>query len=575
MYASSSTPVVRGKLSATTADGSADCSCQPTPAAGYRGLENQLYRIEIHQKGSEATATFKWSRENGSIVVAVLGVAGSNVQVDSLGPDANLGFSTGQWVEITDDSYLFGQPPNQPGDLYQIQLITPEQLNITMTQPVSQVDKTKNARLRRWDQFGSSAGSTGVPLSAGTWLELENGIQVQFTTGQYQSGDSWVIPARTASGQIDWPPCESDGSQFQPGHRTEIFRAPLACIHWNSTSQSAVVEDCRRSFPPLTDLTSNVLSAIHVTQISWFNDDVMTLDQLVVNGLTVSLDQAVTGDVDGGNFIVSLEIPEIPSGAGQLAPVKWVAATTVLRGVSTLDGPISASKNPASILWQLPEGVFRTPSTINQLLLPGAQYGLFGRVRVKLVGHALFATTSAGQIFLDGQSFGTPAVRSDGSTPRIDLQLPSGNAQKASDFESWFYLGPILAVVEVSIEHPNLVITGQSSTDGWPVADAGTTGPPVTQQGTVTLNYPPTTPTTINLSIMSSTSTDVSPYVSVPANVTVPANQTTSNTFTVSVIGNPQAMTVSYSVVASLPLASGTSNAQSQQLSLAGFQPAQ
>ena len=146
MYGSSSAPVVRGKLSATTADGSADCSCQPTPAAGYRGLENQLYRIEIHQGGSETTATFKWSRENGSIVVAVLGVAGSNVQVDSLGPDANLGFSTGQWVEITDDSYLFGQPPNQPGDLYQIQLITPEQLNITMTQPVSQVDKTKNSR---------------------------------------------------------------------------------------------------------------------------------------------------------------------------------------------------------------------------------------------------------------------------------------------------------------------------------------------------------------------------------------------------------------------------------------------
>ncbi len=254
MYTPSATQVVRGKLGATTGDGSADCSCQPTPSAGYRGLENQLYRIEIHQGGSEATATFKWSRENGSVVVAVLGVAGSNVQVDSLGPDANLGFSAGQWVEITDDSYLFGQPPNQPGDLYQVQLTTPAQLNITMTQAVSQVDITKNARLRRWDQFGSSAGSAGVPLSAGTWLELENGIQVQFTAGQYHSGDAWVIPARTANGQIDWPPCESDGSQFQPGHRTEIFRAPLACIHWNSTSQTPVVEDCRRSFPPLTDL---------------------------------------------------------------------------------------------------------------------------------------------------------------------------------------------------------------------------------------------------------------------------------------------------------------------------------
>ena len=349
MYGSSSTPVVRGKLSATTADGSADCSCQPTPVAGYRGLENQLYRIEIHQGGSETTATFKWSRENGSIVVAVLGVAGSNVQVDSLGPDANLGFSTGQWVEITDDSYLFSQPPNRFGDLYQIQLITPEQLNITMTQPVSQVDKTKNARLRRWDQFGSSAGSTGIPLSAGTWLELENGIQVQFTTGQYQSGDSWVIPARTASGQIDWPPCESDGSQWQPGHRTEVFRARWPCIHWNSDNQQAVVEECRRSFPPLTDLTPNVLSAIHVTQISWVNDDVMTLDQLVVNGLTVSLDQAVTGDVDGGNFIVSLEIPEIPRRSWTIRTDRSPPAftSTVLRKCDHhRQGPISPAVRP-------------------------------------------------------------------------------------------------------------------------------------------------------------------------------------------------------------------------------------
>jgi Family of unknown function (DUF6519) len=245
----------RGTLNATTGGDSGECSCQPTPAAGYRGLENQLYRVEIHQGGDETTATFKWSRENGFVVVAVTSISGSKVSVDSLGPDANLGFSVGQWVEITDDSYEFGQVPNQPGGLYQIQSISPETLTVTMTLPVLEsVDLTMNPRLRRWDQFGSSAGSTGVGLSAGLWLGLENGIQVQFGSGQYNSGDYWLIPARTATGQIEWPPCDSDGNPNQPAHRVEVYRVPLSYIEWDSSNNQAVVHDCRASFSPLTEV---------------------------------------------------------------------------------------------------------------------------------------------------------------------------------------------------------------------------------------------------------------------------------------------------------------------------------
>ena len=244
-----------GKLNAQTGGSSGDCSCQPTPAAGYRGLENQLYRVEIHQPGDETNATFKWSRENGSVVVAVTNVSGNQVTVDNLGPDANLGFAPQQWVEISDDTDLFGSTPSQPGNLYQIKSVSPETLSVTMTQPVPSVDPTKNARMRRWDQFGSSATSNGVKLSAG-WFDLENGIQVEFSKGEYVSGDYWLIPARTATGQIEWPPCDSDGHDFQPAHHIEIFDAPLACIQWDSQNQEAAPHDCRRKFPPLTDITA-------------------------------------------------------------------------------------------------------------------------------------------------------------------------------------------------------------------------------------------------------------------------------------------------------------------------------
>ena len=244
-----------GTMSAQTSGGSGNCTCEPTPAAGYRGLENQLYRVEIHQGGAAAAATFKWSRENGSVVVAVTGVSGSQVYVDSLGPDANLGFAVGQWVEISDDTNLFGQPPNQPGDLYQITNVTPETLSVTLSRPVASVDPTRNARMRRWDQFGSSATSNGISLSEGLWLDLENGIQVQFSRGEYVSGDYWLIPARTATGSIEWPPCNSDGIDFQPAHRIEIFYAPLACIQWDSQKQAPDVQDCRKKFYPLTGLS--------------------------------------------------------------------------------------------------------------------------------------------------------------------------------------------------------------------------------------------------------------------------------------------------------------------------------
>jgi len=242
-----------GRLNAQTGSGSGNCTCQPTPAAGYLGLENQLYRVEIHQGGDESTATFKWSRENGSVVVAVTGTSGKQVYVDSLGPDANLGFAPDQWVEITDDSYQFGQDPNQPGNLYQIQSVNPQNLSVTMKQTVAPVNPALNARMRRWDQFGSSATNNGVSLST-AWVDLESGIQVEFSQGNYVSGDYWLIPARAATGNIEWPPCTSNGNAFQPSNHIEVNEAPLACIQWDTQKQSPHIQDCRKPFHPLTEL---------------------------------------------------------------------------------------------------------------------------------------------------------------------------------------------------------------------------------------------------------------------------------------------------------------------------------
>ena len=49
-----------GLLAARARPTAPDTPCDLAPSAGYRGLENQLYRVEIHREGGLGTATFKW-----------------------------------------------------------------------------------------------------------------------------------------------------------------------------------------------------------------------------------------------------------------------------------------------------------------------------------------------------------------------------------------------------------------------------------------------------------------------------------------------------------------------------------
>ncbi len=243
-------PEHTGKMTAQTNPAGDDCGCQPIPAAGYQGLENQLYRVEIHTGGSYSEATFKWSRENASVVAQVTDVSGPTVTVNSLGPDANLGFLVNQWVELSDDATLFGDIPNQSGVLYQISALGPGPLQVTLS-GTPNVTQSMNPRMRRWDQPMTSP-STGILVSSGP-VTLEYGIEVTFSQdGNFVAGDYWTIPARTANGQIDWA-CGSKDDPYLPSHYFSIYQAPLAYAWWDNSAQKAVVRDCRVSFNSLAE----------------------------------------------------------------------------------------------------------------------------------------------------------------------------------------------------------------------------------------------------------------------------------------------------------------------------------
>ncbi len=229
--------------------------CLVPAQAGYRGLENQLYRVEVHRVISEDEITVKWSRENGSVVTAWLGQDpppnANRITVQSSGRDQVLGFAADDWVELTDD---VRELRGQPGLLVQVQSVEGNVLVLDPAVSVDRADFPVNPKVRRWD-MPSDVGEIHVDLTApDVWIELEDGVQVQFQAGRYRTGDYWTIPARTATRDIEWPQDGSDPPQplALPPQGIQHHHCRLALLSFDGEAWS-VLSDCRPLFPPLTE----------------------------------------------------------------------------------------------------------------------------------------------------------------------------------------------------------------------------------------------------------------------------------------------------------------------------------
>jgi hypothetical protein len=211
-----------GRLtSSAIAPPAADDPCLLPPVAGYRGLENRLYRVEIHNGGPMGTARFKWSRDNGSIISAVtaITVAGGQTQliVNRLGRDAILGFAIGNWVTVTDD---YRELAEEPGEMARIVDIQPATNLIVLDRAIptagarpfgaTQADITaRHTRVQRWDQTATTnaVDGDGLIVTGAGLIALEDGVQVQLSLdpvgGVFNSGDWWVFAARVATASVE------------------------------------------------------------------------------------------------------------------------------------------------------------------------------------------------------------------------------------------------------------------------------------------------------------------------------------------------------------------------------------
>jgi hypothetical protein len=238
--------------------------CLLPPTGGYRGLENQLYRVEIHQGTGLGDAKFKWSRENASVGATVESfISNTRLRVRRIGRDQILRFVTGDWVEVTDDRREFA---GRSGDMRQVEVDEDtNELRFTTALsadlvPSGQAGDTpldRHSRVIRWDQRGTvfladgtqhvdldAAGSDGlIPVPTnGAAVVLEAGITVSFTAavagGPVRAMDHWCFAARTAGPSLEI----LTGAPPQGIHH---HYARLATVTFPNT-----VLDCRIFWPP-------------------------------------------------------------------------------------------------------------------------------------------------------------------------------------------------------------------------------------------------------------------------------------------------------------------------------------
>ena len=272
--------------------------CLVPPSGGYKGLENQLYRVEIHDGGAVGTATFKWSRDNGSVQTRVNQIDPSldRLVLDMIGRDEVLRFVEGDWVEITDDvRELRGEPgiirqikaPNGVSDATRtIVLAKPLPAGAFPTDAQDQTNPARHTRIRRWNQRGKVFRDDGTTQFAdldatngvipvpppGTSLLLEDGIVVRFdlagASTTFHAGDRWSFAARTADASVEI-------LDHAPPLGTHHHYARLAVVTFPDTET-----DCRVLWPPAAGAGEGCACDVCVTAES-HNKGTLTIQQAI------------------------------------------------------------------------------------------------------------------------------------------------------------------------------------------------------------------------------------------------------------------------------------------------------
>lgn len=234
--------------------------CEIAATAGYRRLENQLYRVEVHAGGG--APAFKWSRENGSVEYAVVALTTEPadnrtiVRVAARGRDSNLDLAAGDRVELVDDHT---ESTARAGAMLRYTADGDDELELVLSGlPPATLgrDPARHPLLRRWDQHPADDADL-LPIVEGVWTDLEEGVQIRFAPGgNYRPGDYWQIPARTITGDVEWPRgADGDALALEAAGIADAY-CRIGLVDVAADGTLTVRSDCRELVPPLTAMVN-------------------------------------------------------------------------------------------------------------------------------------------------------------------------------------------------------------------------------------------------------------------------------------------------------------------------------
>jgi Family of unknown function (DUF6519) len=342
----------------------------------------------------------------------------------------------------------------QPGTLVQISNVQGLTLTInpaTATGPTTFASFPQNPKIRRWDSAGL------VPATTVGWINLEDGVQVQFSAGVYATGDYWMIPARTLTANIHWPVDTLGNPIAQPPKGIRRHYARVALVQYDGKAWT-VTSPCLPIFYPIT--TNAPSTGIHVVDVrtlrpdaELLNDSDLSLASALDGGLVIRIlcDAAIDPvSTKPATCFVTVNMPY------SLTPATAGGPTLAFQTI-TLVTTVGVNSSNAS---EIDIGLL---AIALRLSYDQIQSSLTSRLltRVTLKGGVIWAQNNP-QLYLDGEAFGI--TRQDAAGNRISLRLPkSGNGTPGSDFEMWFWLTRPVSVASLTFS-PNPVHAGASST---------------------------------------------------------------------------------------------------------------
>jgi hypothetical protein len=267
--------------------------CIISASGGYRGLENRLYRVEVHTAGGLGTAKFKWSRDDASITTSVTAISGTGpyqITVQRIGRDQVLRFQIGDWVEVLDDYTEFQDQAGQMGSVTNIdeanQILTVAFSSAAALGGFDPTNAKRHPRIRCWDEK-IGVDSNGLLTVAAGPIDLEDGIQVTFsldpniTSNTFKVGDYWLFAARTTDGSIEIL------NQAPPRGILHHY-CRLGFLTWPGT-----FSDCRQHWPPAECDCCTVTVGDGVDSHGQFTDIQQAIDALGASGGLVCIGRGV------------------------------------------------------------------------------------------------------------------------------------------------------------------------------------------------------------------------------------------------------------------------------------------